>query len=199
MWGEGGAAPPPTVSARKGGHTAGLPQTCLEKKGARAQGNLCSSGGAPQEKRLGTPPHPGMKGPKWTPHERPRLLGKEWGWGGLFFPPPPTPSLGHPTPGEGPLGGRPGARQPPGPPAAVALVTTPANWPAERAGGSCSGREGQGHRLSRALGAEGWGAPRRRAGRVGGQPITLGHCLGSCGPPPTPPLHLGDTPQESLG
>lgn len=32
--GWGGAAPPLTVSARKGGHTAGLPQTCLEKKGA---------------------------------------------------------------------------------------------------------------------------------------------------------------------
>lgn len=97
------------------------------------------------------------------------------GVGRSFLLPSPTSSLVHPSPGEGPRAGRSGARQPPGPPAAVALVTAPANWPAE---GACSGQEGQGRRLSRALGVERWGTHQRRAGGVGGQPITLGHCIG---------------------
>lgn len=122
----GGGAPPSTVSAWKGGHAAGLPQTCLEeKKGAR--GNLCAL-----REEAGVPP-PQNEGPPADSAWAPSPSGEGMGVGADFSPHYPCPLLLHPTPGEGPRGGRPGARQPPGPPAAVAVVTAPANWPAERA------------------------------------------------------------------
>lgn len=75
----------------------------------------------------------------------------------------PTPWSPGPHPKGGAAGGRPGASQPPGPPAPVAVVTARANWPVEPAGGSCSDLEGTRTSFSQALGAERWGHPEARA------------------------------------
>lgn len=83
-------------------------------------------------KRLGSPTPPN-KGPPADSAWAPSPSGEGMGVGADFSPHYPCSLLLHPTPGKGPRGGRPGARQPSGPPAAVAVVTAPANWPAERA------------------------------------------------------------------
>lgn len=92
------------------------------------------------------PPDFGMEGPAWDSHSQARLPGR--GDRGVTLQlPTPWPPGTHPRAGGGGrgAGGRPGARQPPGPPAPVAVVTARANWPVEPAGGSCSDLEGQGH------------------------------------------------------
>lgn len=86
---------------------------------------------------LGQGPYVGLapsRSPPWEERTR-----------GDFATPHPLPPGTHPRGGK--VGGRPGARQPPGPPAPVAVVMARTNWPVEPAGGSCSDLEGQGHRL----------------------------------------------------
>lgn len=128
--GAGGGCRAPSGRERAEGRAHGwAPTNLLREKGCPRARSLCSGTGATQDRGLGTPT-PGDEGPLWTLPARPGLLGREWGWGGLFCP---HPLPLHPTPGEGPRGGRPGTRQPPGSPAAVAVATALANWPAERA------------------------------------------------------------------
>lgn len=45
----GGCRAPSGCEPAKGGHTAGLPQTCLEKKGARGHATCAAVGYAPGE------------------------------------------------------------------------------------------------------------------------------------------------------
>lgn len=85
----------------------------------------------------------GMEGPAWDLHP-PVCLPGRGDCRVTLHAPPPRPTGTHPRGGA--AGGRPGARQPPGPPVPVAVVTARANWPVEPAGGSCSDLEGQGHR-----------------------------------------------------
>lgn len=155
--GEAGGTRPLPPRARKGrGRPARLPQTCLEEKGAKRR-HCAAAAVRPGRTRQGDP-QTQAGGPEWALHACPLLPGRGWGWGGLLSPLPPP--LCTPPEGRGRGKGRAaGVRQAPGPPAAVAVVTAPANWPVERAGGSCSGQDGQGRRFSRAQGAEGWGIP----------------------------------------
>lgn len=106
----------------------------------------------------------------------------------------PTPWSPGPHPKGGAAGGRPGARQPPGPPAPVAVVTARANWPVEPAGGSCSDLEGTRTSFAQALGAERWGHPEARAHWEGGGDGYFS-MLRSAGHPP--PCLLQRFPQDS--
>lgn len=103
----GGAAPPPAGSARKGGPTARLPQTCFEKKDARARATLAATGVRPGRRDWG-PPNPGMEGPMWTLQRAPLPLGEGMGGGADFSSPPPLPLLGTPPQGRGRGEGGPG-------------------------------------------------------------------------------------------
>lgn len=85
--GVGGGAPPSTVSAREGGRAAGLPQTCLEKQGARAQATC-----APQGEEAGDPT-PRNEGTPCGLCTRALNSGKEWGVVRTFLPSTPSPSL----------------------------------------------------------------------------------------------------------
>lgn len=164
-------APSPAGSARKGGRVPRLLQTCLRKKDAERRQPV-RGGLLPQEEKQGTP-HSRVEGLSAT---RPCLPRREWGWGRLFSPCPPFPLSPFPSLAPHPRGGA-AARGAPatGPPAAVAVVTAPANWPVKRAGGSCSGQEGQGRRPSWALSVQDWGTRRGQSAlvRVGASYFSL--------------------------
>ena len=106
---------PPSDCERAEGRAHGWAATNLPReKGCLSARQPVQQRGCAPEEEAGDPPHPGMKGPKWTLHARPHLLGKDWGWGGLFFPPFPHPVPRAPHPRGGAAGraarGAPAAR-----------------------------------------------------------------------------------------
>lgn len=118
--------PPHAASARKGGQAAGLPRTCLDNQGARAQTTCVAVRVRPRRRGWG-PQHPGMKDPGGLRTRALASWGKRKGGGGLFCTPAPHPLT---LPLVPHLRGGAAGKAARDRPAAVAVVTAPANWPA---------------------------------------------------------------------